>query len=249
VLERKDVAHMTKLWQKTPDPNIVEEAQNLANQFTKKKSLACLCAAMSGIALYTGYEEYCKMSSALFDMAIQKDIPIELLMPWHVPENGFRKYMMNVKESGIVCSGLKKQGLKVGFVHGHYRLLTPANWVNVLLATEKCDALLVGMEDGWRTKTYKKAGLVVKDWQRHQWFFASGIGAELVRISRSDYSNRGYRNILMHIKPDMYFGNLSISPENQQEMIERAKTCGAVYISLPKQAGLSTSDIVAKHIH
>ncbi len=249
MLEQKGVAHLTKLWQTPPSPEIASEAQKITSQFTKDKSIALLCAGLSGVAVNTGYEYYRQLSTALFTLGLQKGLQIESLMPWHVPPEGPENYIFTVEEAKIISSGLKQRGLKVGFVHGHYRILTPANWANVALAAEQCDMLLLGIEDGWRTKQFKNAEPVFRDWQRHQWVQASGFDGGLVRISRTDYSDKGYKRILSKIKPNIYFGNLSIPQEKQKEMEERAAACGATYIALPKQEGFSTSDFLGKNVH
>jgi len=242
MLERKDVAHLIKHWHMQPTPEVCEEAVALTNQFSRSDSIAILCAGLSAIALYSGDDHYRKLSTALFNLGLKHGQPVEKLMPWHVPEDGLRN---NVYPIGVVSQFAfisQEKDLRVGFLHGHYRFLTPASWTNVLVAREKCDLLILGLEDGWRTREYKGVDTTTKDWQRWQWVLASGFDGYLTRISRSEYIDRGYEGILRRIKPDIYFGNFSIPQERQQEMARRATMCGAIYMALPEQEGLHTSE-------
>lgn len=165
-------------------------------------------------------------------------------MPWHVPVDGLRNHVYTIEMASRLTFMLRQRGLRIGFLHGHYRMLTPANWANVLVARENCDLLILGLEDGWRTREYKGVEPVTRDWQRHQWVLASGFDGCLTRISRTSYSDKGYEEILRRIKPDVYFGDMSIPPEKQQEMARRASVCGATYLSLARQHDFSTSDFL-----
>ncbi|KKT78255.1 MAG: Bifunctional protein HldE [Parcubacteria group bacterium GW2011_GWF2_44_8] len=246
MLERENVAHLTKCWHLPPTPEIFEEAVALTIQFSGDDSLAIFCAGLSAIALNTGSKYFRQFSTALFDLGLEKAQPIEKLMPWHVPEDGIRNHIYPIRIASGLVAAFKARGLKVGFLHGHYRMFTPANWANVLVARERCDLLVLGLEDGWRTKKYKGVNLVVRDWQRWQWVLASGFNGFPVRISRVSYTDAGYEGILKRIKPDIYFGNFGIPEVLQPEMERRASICGATYQSLPRQPGFSTSELLNK---
>jgi len=245
MLEREDVAHLTKLWQTAPTPEISGEAIGFIKQFTRNDSLVIYCAGLSALAFYTGNDHYRQLSTALFDLALEKGLPIERLMPWHVPVDGLRNHVYNIETASHLTPVVRQRGLKTGFLHGHYRMLTPANWANALIARENCDLLILGLEDGWRTREYKGSEPVTRDWQRHQWVLASGFDGYLIRISRTPYTDKGYEDILKKIKPEIYFGNFSIPQEMQQEMIRRASVCGATYMPLARQYGFSTSGFLS----
>lgn len=244
MLERENVVHLTKHWYMSPTPEAYGEATALTEQFSRSDSFAIFCAGLSAIALNTGNNHYGKLSTALFDLGLEKGQPIEGLMPWHVPEDGLSNHIYTIEMASQLASVFRKKGLKTGFLHGHYRMLTPANWANVLVARERCDLLILGLEDGWRTKKYKGSRPVTRDWQRWQWVLASGFDGCLTRISRTPYTDKGYENILKRIKPDIYFGNFTIPQEKQQEMARRASASNAAYIALPQQRSFSTSNFL-----
>jgi hypothetical protein len=242
MLTEKDVVHLTEHFQESPNEDVFEEACKYVNQFTDESTLAQFCAGISAVALYTENPYYKKLSKALFDIGIENGLNIYDLMLWHVPEDGVRKNVFTVQETSEKVSKLKEKDLKVGFIHGHYRILTPANFANVLVASEKCDYLVLGFEDGWRTGHYKKAKPLAKDWYRWQWVLASGFDGCICRIRGFAYTNKGYEKILRIINPDIYFSNESMPKEVQKTMKDRAINNGISFELLPEQDGFHTSE-------
>jgi hypothetical protein len=242
MLTEKDVIHLTEHFQETPKEEVFEETCKYTNQFTEESTLAQFCAGISAVALYTEDPYYKQLAKALFDIGIEKGLNIYDLMPWHVPEDGARNNVFTVQETSEKVSELKEKGLNVGFIHGHYRILTPANFINVLVASEKCDYLVLGLEDGWRTEHFKKVNHLVEDWYRWQWVLASGFDGCICRVSRFAYTNKGYEKILRTINPDIYFSNESLPKESQKIMEDRAINNGISFALLPEQDGFHTSE-------
>lgn len=246
MLELRDVSRLLTSWQRPPTIEIIKEAENYISQFKKLDSVAIFCAGISAIAIDIHNDYYRQLSTALFEIGRRKNIPIEKLMPWHVPpeQNGIDNHVYSINEAAQVSEESKQQGFSVGFLHGHYRMPTPASWANVLLAREQCDVLILGLENGRRTRMYKGVDPVSRDWERHKWVLASGFDGYLTRIGRIPYTDKGYENMLRKIKPNIYFGNMAIPEYIQQEMARRATVCGTAYVSLPTQHGYSTSQLL-----
>jgi hypothetical protein len=245
MLTEKDVVHLTEQFQESPNEDVFEEACKYVNQFTDESSFAQFCAGISAVALYTENPYYKQLSKALFDIGIENEFNIYDLMPWHVPVDGLRNNVFTVQETSEKVSKLKEKDLKVGFIHGHYRILTPANFANALIASERCDYLVLGIEEGLRTKHFKKVEPLVplvKDWYRRQWILASGFDGCICRIRGFAYTNKGYEKILRIINPDIYFSNKSLSEESQKIMEDRAINNGISFVLLPEQEGFHTSE-------
>jgi hypothetical protein len=242
MLEREDVANLTRHWHKTPSERSCKKANIYIEQFFQDDSLAIFSAGLSAMALYTENIQYKELSTATFEIGLERGLAIEKLMPWHVPEDGVRGCVHNVEAASSIVSKLQQEGKKTGFLHGHFRMLTPANWANTLIARERCDSLILGLEDGWRTKKHKGVEPAARDWQRWQWILASGFDGHLVKISRYPYTESGYLRILKQLNPDIYFGNFSIPQERDEQMQRRAILCNVNYVRLPEQSGFHTSD-------
>jgi len=242
MLTERDIGHITERFHEVPSEKVCNEALELCNQFTDLSSIAMLCAGISLVAIDTKDLYYRQLSKALFDLGIENGLDIYDLMPWHVPKDGARNNIYTVKKVSQKVALLKDTGLETGFLHGHYRILTPANFLNVLIAKERCDHLVLGLEDGWRTEYCKGANPLVRDCIRWKWFLASGLDCSICRISRFDYSDEGYERILRTINPDIYFVNESLSEEDQKRMIERAGNNGINTTILPEQEGFHTSE-------
>jgi hypothetical protein len=248
MLEREKVSHLTRHWQSQPSQEVKREALSLISQLSRMESICMLCAGISAVALNSQHEYFKEMAMALFDLGVEKGLPIYDLMPWHVPEEGPRSYIHSLQEARQKVNELQQIDKQVGFLHGHYRVITPASWATVVLARENCDFLVLGLEDGWRTVKFKSAEPVAKDWQRWQWVLASGFDGYLTRISCSAYTDEGYANLLRDLQPDIYFGSADARQDMQEKMAKRASECDARYICLPKQPGLHTSDLFKKTI-
>lgn len=242
----ENVAHLTQAWQKDPSLAVLTEAKSQVEKFEKLESLGAFTAGLSATALTLEIEYYREYATALFQEALQRGLPMESLMPWHVPVDGLRNHVHSVESAAEIISQSKLENKKTGFLHGHYRLLTPANWANVLTAQENCDVLVLGIEDGWRSREYKGVDPVATNWLRWQWILSSGFDGHLLRISRSDYSDKGYETMLQKLQPDVYFGNFDNPQGVQESMEKRAQRAQVEYQSLPAQSGFHTSEIIEK---
>ncbi|MEX0896036.1 MAG: hypothetical protein WDZ94_03795 [Patescibacteria group bacterium] len=245
MLNKENTAYLRAAWQTEYDDQVKSAASIYLEQFGDQRSGAVFCAGLSAIALTTSFDYYRMLSTALCDQEIARNIPINDLIPWHVPGDGVKSHVHHSQEVGAKIETYVQSQKTVGFVHGHYRLLTPANWANVIMARERCDILVLGMEDGWRTKKFKSVQPFAKDWLRWQWVLASGFDGLVMRISKVPYSDSGYTSLLKKLKPTYYFGNNDMSSRDQDKMFERAEACNCEYISLPRQTGFSTTQFLS----
>lgn len=150
---------------------------------------------------------------------------------------------LSLIEASQIAKDEKLKGKKLGFLHGHYRMLTPGSLLGIMLAQEQCDVLFLGMERNWRTNRFKGVRSIYPDSIRENiMVLFPGLVDHVVAISRSSYSNEGYRKIISSIRPDVYFGNEDYSQEVREEMRNRADVIGAEYCELPFIPSFTTSE-------
>lgn len=245
MLELHDVTHLLK-WQLPPTPEIHLTAEKYIRRFTHPDSISMYCAGLSAMAQLTKSKYYSQMATAAFEAGRTRGVPIETMMPWHVPpeENGHNNNVHTIDEASKLSAKYRQSGMKIGFLHGHFRVITPANWLHVLVAREMCDVLFLGRERNWRTKLYKGVEPIVNDWDLEHIILASGFDGVLVSIARAQYSDQGYSNILKKINPTIYFGQFGISPEIQSDMLNRAQASGSTLILLREESGASTTKLI-----
>lgn len=138
----------------------------------------------------------------------------------------------------------KTQGLRVGFGHGHHRMNTPGSIVHVLMAKERCDFLVWGIEAGWRSGAHKGELPNHKTMIARE-FMLAGMVNRVIMIQRYAYSNEGYRRLVRTVGSDIYFGQAGKSEEYQVEMRYRADLIGARYVELPEVESFSTSEFLS----
>lgn len=245
MLELRDVSHLLR-WQLAPTPEIQTTAEKYVRRFTRPDSFGMYCAGLSAMAQLTRSKYYSQMATAAFEAGIARGVPIGTMMPWHVPpeENGHKNHVYTIDEASELSAKYRLRGMRVGFLHGHFRAITPVNWLHVLVAREMCDVLFLGRERNWRTKLYKDAEPIVDDWDLEHMILASGFDGVLVSIARTQYSDQGYASILKKINPTIYFGQFGIPPELQSAMANRAQTIGAILILLREELGASTTRLI-----
>lgn len=246
MLELRDVSHLLG-WQRKPTPEMQEAAHKYLTGFTRNDSIGMYCAGIAAVARVLNNDYYFQLATALFDAGVARNIPIEAMMPWHVPpEDAHSKFVHSIDDAAKLANTYREQGLRVGLIHGHFRILTPANWKQVLIAREKCDVLFLGVESGWRTEEYKGATPLLDDWSRHHMILASGFDGILFAIKRIPYSDQGYQGMVNKIKPNLYFTSVREPSEMTTKMGRRAAAGGGTLIMLPEQPGPSTSQLIQR---
>lgn len=134
---------------------------------------------------------------------------------------------------------------KVGWMHGFFRLLTPASATHLAQAGELCDILIVGRESLSRCRKHK-GRILFSDDQINSMLLCPHLCDFVVLIDdRTVYTNDGYRDIVRKVKPDVYFGNAGYSEAIRMELQKRAELVGAQYKELPVVHGKSTTDFFA----
>lgn len=155
--------------------------------------------------------------------------------------------LLDVEQAAVLSKYLRKEGVVVGLIHGHFRLLTPSSIAFVINAQTKADIVLVGVEKSERTRKFKTENIIFSDEERAKMFrrllpFAYWIDDE------TEYSNEGYGRMLKKIRPDVYIGQ-SHNPETVKiEMKRRAGNAGCEYVELLNLPGLSTTRIYSELI-
>lgn len=245
MLELRDVSHLLK-WQQAATTDLQKTVVKSVRRFTHPDSIGMYCAGLSAMAQLTRSKYYSQIATAAFEAGRARGVPIEAMMPWHVPpeENGHKNHVYTIDEASELSATYRQRGMRVGFLHGHFRAITPANWLHVLIAREMCDVLILGRERNWRTKLYKSVEPIVDDWDLEHMILASGFDGALVSIARAQYSDQGYASILKKINPTIYFGQFGIAPELQSAMANRAQATGAILILLREESGASTTKLI-----
>lgn len=154
---------------------------------------------------------------------------------------------MTINEASVAVSSLKSQGRKVGFLHGYFRVLTPAHLLVIVRAGEECDDLFLGLERSWRAIKLKGVQPLKNDVHidriRENLMVSSTNLAHTVAINRIGNTNEAYRRMVKRISPDVYFGTNYETIDRRNEKRFRAESIGARYIEL-KTIDLSTTELL-----
>ena len=150
---------------------------------------------------------------------------------------------LSISEAKIKIADEKLSGITTGFWHGHLRILTPGSMIAGVIASEGCDSLTVGIEEGWRTERYKNALLFYEDQTRALALLSSGIAANVVVIGReTEYSDQGYADLLHTLSPDKYFVSISnYEADEQTRFRQRIKGTTIMLVEIPKIPSFSTT--------
>lgn len=150
---------------------------------------------------------------------------------------------ITIARASKIAAAEKGEGKVIGLIHGHYRMFTPGSLLNVVLAGENCDFLLLGIERNWRTAKHKRVEPVYFDRLKENiMVIFPNLSEQLVAINRLAYTNQGYRRMVRTISPNIYFGNKDNPPELREEMAFRAELAGAEYHELDFIPSFSTRE-------
>lgn len=241
---RADLDPILATFQLLPEDGVVGDAIRYTEQFSKPETILRFCAGVTALAIDTKIPYYCQLSTALFDIAEASGMPPILLMPGYLDEefSEERSNFYSIDEASKASAKFQERGLTVGLLHGHFRVLTPANWANISIASEKCNVLILGIEQEERTRKYKARPLS-SDTKRAIWILSSGFNGCLCLIEGIDYTNQGYTSLVKQINPTFYFGNSGNPEYLREQMGQRALNCGVGYTELIEQSGFHTSDV------
>lgn len=248
---QKYIDHVSPLWLKEPQAEVAQYSDYLLDQFTTDEQVSAFVSGIIRMALITEDPVYKQMATYFFNTSIEQNIsPLSLLPIKYPPDKqGSLSLQLSIDKAGQVSRSYRAQDRKVGFTHGHYRLLTPGNLANIVLVSSKCDILLLGLERGRRTLKYKGVLPIYKDWQRARIMLGSGLADYLVWISRLECSNAGYRRMVKTIKPDVYFGNATDPNWLKQEMRQRAEDVQVEYFEIKGIESFSSTDFLQGNVH
>lgn len=148
-----------------------------------------------------------------------------------------------IEQASLVSKFMQRKGKTVGMLHGHFRLLTPSSIAFIINAHEKSDYVLVGVEEGHRTKSNKIKDLIFTDEERAL-IFRQLLPFPFLIDNSVEYSNKGYQRMLRRINPNTYFGQ-SENPAEQKEIMKQrvSKVVDCNYVELKNLPGLGTSRI------
>jgi glycerol-3-phosphate cytidylyltransferase-like family protein len=148
-----------------------------------------------------------------------------------------------IEQASLISKFMQRKGKTVGMLHGHFRLLTPSSIAFIINAHKEADYVLVGVEKGHRTQSFKGKDLIFTDEERALIFRKLLPFAFLIDES-VEYSNKGYQRMLREISPNIYFGQSDNQIEQKEIMKERAtRVRGCRYAELKNLPGLGTSRI------
>lgn len=230
-------------WRETPSVNIAKYGNYLLDQFDTDPQITLFVSGMIRMAILTKDSVYRQIATFCFEAARKRGIASLHLLPIKLPpEDGGRSLKVSIENASLIAKEQKKQGKTVGLLHGHYRLLTPGNLANIVLASSQCDVFLLGIERGWRTTRYKEVNPVYKDAERGGIILSSKLADYLIWINRLNYSNKGYTRMVEQISPSIYFGNASDPDWLRKEMQSRASKAGAVYLEINEIKSFSSTD-------
>jgi hypothetical protein len=146
-------------------------------------------------------------------------------------------------EAGEIVASERSKGLISGFWHGHIRMLTPGSLIAGVIASESCDTLTVGIEEGWRTLKFKDSEeLPYEGLTRATVLRASGIAENVVVIgSETEYSDEGYLALLKTISPNKYFVSEPATEELNSKYNLRATRSDSELVYIPHIPSFSTT--------
>lgn len=239
------IENTSKLWRAKPDQQSKDYTGYLLDVCPSIEMQSLITSGLIRMAIATDHDIYKQLATASFEMLENTvDDPLSLL-PIKLPiEDGGRSRQISIEKAGIVCREMKRKEKTVGLLHGHYRLLTPGNLVNIVMAREKCDVLLLGIERGSRSQKYKSVNPLFRDYERRGMMLSSALADYIIMISKLDYSNDGYGRMVQAVKPNVYFGNDSDPLWLKQQMSKRAELAQAEYMELPSVKSFSSTNVV-----
>ncbi|MFZ2199414.1 MAG: hypothetical protein WAV40_01345 [Microgenomates group bacterium] len=240
------IDNTSKLWRSKPGKRSKAYTDYLLDICPSVEMKSLITSGLIRMAIATDHDIYKQLATASFEkMENSVDNPLSLL-PIKLPiEDGGRSRQISIEKAGTISREMKRQAKVVGLLHGHYRLLTPGNLANIVMAYEKCDVLLLGIERGSRSQKYKGVNPIFKDYERRGIMLSSALADYIIMISKLDYSNGGYRRMVQTIKPSVYFGNESDPLWLKQQMSNRAELAQAEYIELPSVKSFSSTNVVS----
>lgn len=148
-----------------------------------------------------------------------------------------------IEQASLLSKFMKRKGKTVGMLHGHFRLLTPSSIAFIINAHKEADYVLVGVEKGHRTQSFKVKDLIFTDEERVS-IFRQLLPFPFLIDDSVEYSNKGYQRMLRKIEPNVYIGQSDNQEEQKEVMKERAaKLRDCRYIEIKNLPGLATSRI------
>lgn len=194
-VEKKILDNNPKLWQYSE-----KLTQNLNRASAWNKFITGLYIN----SLLTHDDFYMLLLATSYAQAQRAEVKLTLFDKTPIPSS-WRP--MTPTDAGEKVASEKSAGLLTGFWHGHIRMLTPGSLITGVLASEECDSLTVGIEEGWRTQKYKGVRELPYDvMTRATVLRASGIATNVVIIgSETEYSDKGYLSLLNMISANRYF--------------------------------------------
>ncbi len=150
---------------------------------------------------------------------------------------------VSYEQAGVISDLLRQKGQTTGFLHGHFRLFTPASIAYLINAAQRVDLLIIGLEAGQRTARYKNKQPLLTDPER-LWLTRHFFPVVVLVDQQTSYDDAGYTQLCQAIKPDMYFGQSDNPAQLRVNMRQRALTVpNCEYMELPAILGPHTSTI------
>jgi hypothetical protein len=155
-----------------------------------------------------------------------------------------RDQVLTKVEAKYLSEYYRDHGLKVGLIHGHFRLLTPSSIAFIINACVRAQVVFVGIELGERTQKFKGKDPIFTDAERDTIF--RQLTPFVFSIDNSvPYSNAGYQELCATIHPDIYFGQSDEPEPLKKAKLHRAAAVGCTYLELTNLPGLSTTEMKA----
>lgn len=139
----------------------------------------------------------------------------------------------------------------IGFLHGHFRFLTPTHMMLMLYAKMECESLILGIESGARTQQYKtKQPPLMNDAQRLAMIENCGIPDFVGLVpENTPYTRAGYEQLIQRLRVSEYFyGDEGFSPSND-DRFDMALAALAAPFYLMQFDGPSTTELIAMYMN
>lgn len=216
---------------------------DLLNTIKTNEGLAKFIRGTYMMSMLTGHESYVNITKEACLLASKRGLPIEEISNFRTTDT----QSLTIKETSTVASNLKSQGRKVGFLHGYFRVLTPAHLLVIVRAGEECDDLFLGLERSWRAKKLKGVrpfnDVHIDRIRENLMGSSTNLAHTVVAINRIGKTNEAYRRMVKIISPDVYFGTSHETIERRNEKRFRAQNMGAKYIEI-ETINLSTTELI-----
>ena len=139
---------------------------------------------------------------------------------------------------------------KIGFLHGHFRFLTPTHMMLMLYAKTECESLILGIESGARTQQYKtKQPPLMSDAQRLTMIESCGIPDFVGLVPNSvQYTRAGYGQITQNLRCTYFYGDEGFSPSND-DRADMALDALVTPFYLNRFEGPSTTELIDMYMN